>query len=421
MTQTMTAPAPLTLVHTSDWHLGHELSSHSREAEHDTFLAWLLNQLEEQQADVLLIAGDVYDVANPPVSAMRRLYAFLADISQRCPALQTVIVGGNHDSAARIDLPAPLLDPARVRFVGQLPRKAVAGGVGTEPDFDALMVPLRNCNGDTAALLAAVPFCRPGDLGAHDLSSLYKCVAEHATTRAGDLPLVLSGHLHVAGGAVSELSERRIVVGGEEAQATSLFDERAAYVALGHLHRAQTISGPCPIRYSGSPFPLSATERDYRHSISIVELASGQPAQVRELPIPRPVAFIAVPAKGAAPLDEVVAAIEAIDLDSALPREQHPFMEVTVAVDGPEPHLQARLLAALAHKPVRLTRIVRQTVTKEDLGAKTMAGADLGELKPEVVFAALHASRYAGTPPSEDLAAAFARLLVEVNTAGENA
>lgn len=418
MTQTMTAP--LKLIHTSDWHLGHELSSHSREAEHDAFMAWLLDQLDEQQADVLLVAGDVYDVANPPVSAMRRLYAFLAAVSQRFPALQTVIVGGNHDSAARIDLPAPLLDPARVRFVGQLPRKAAADGVGTEPDLDALMVPLRSRNGETAALLAAVPFCRPGDLGAHDLTSLYRCVTDHAAARAGDLPILLSGHLHVAGGAVSELSERRIVVGGEEAQATSLFDERAVYVALGHLHRAQTISGPCPIRYSGSPFPLSATERDYRHSISVVALAAGQPAQVREVPIPRSVAFMAVPAHGAAPLDDVIAAIEAIDLDPALPREQHPFIEVTVAVDGPEPHLQARVLAALADKPVRLTRIVRQTMTKEDVAAKAIGGADLGELKPEDVFAALHASRYAGSPPSADLAAAFAALLVEVNTAEEN-
>ncbi len=420
MTQTMTAPAPLTLVHTSDWHLGHELSGHAREAEHDAFLSWLLDQLEELKADVLLVAGDIYDVANPPVSAMRRLYAFLAAVSRQCPALQTVIVGGNHDSAARIDLPAPLLDPARVRFVGQLPRTAAEGG-GTEPDLEALMVPLRGNDGQTAAWLAAVPFCRPGDLGAHDLSSLYKCVADHAAVRAGDLPLVLSGHLHVAGGAVSELSERRIVVGGEEAQATSLFDERAAYVALGHLHRAQTISGPCPIRYSGSPFPLSATERNYRHSISVVELAAGKPAQVREVAIPRPVIFMAVPPEGAAPLDEVVTAIEAIDLDPALPREQHPFIEVTVEVDGPEPHLQARVLAALADKPVRLTRIVRRTVTKEDLAAKAVTEADLGELKPEDVFAALHAARYAGSPPSDDLAAAFARLLVEVNTAGEQA
>jgi DNA repair protein SbcD/Mre11 len=67
--------ASLTLIHTSDWHLGHELQTHTREDEHDAFLAWLLDQLDEVGADVLLVTGDVYDVANPPITAMRRLFA----------------------------------------------------------------------------------------------------------------------------------------------------------------------------------------------------------------------------------------------------------------------------------------------------------------------------------------------------------
>lgn len=421
----MTDTTPLTLIHTSDWHLGHELCGHSREAEHDAFLAWLLDQLEELQADVLLVTGDIYDVANPPVAAMRRLYAFLAAASSRHPGLLTVVVGGNHDSAARIDLPSPLLDPSRVRFVGQLPRKGLTDGTGTEPDLEALMVPLTCRSGETVAWLAAVPFCRPGDLGTHSLSTLYAAIADHSALCAGELPLVISGHLHVAGGAISELSERRIVVGGEEAQASSLFDDRAAYVALGHLHRAQDVPGPCPIRYSGSPFPLSATERDYCHSISVVKLMQGAAAEVGEVPIPRPVPFIAVPRAGAAPLDAVVAEIEALVLDADLPRGQYPFIEVTVAVEGPEPHLQARVLAALADKPVRLTRIVRQSAAKPEADAGAVAGAlsgaNLGELLPADVFAALHAARYGGNPPSDDLAAAFARLLVEMNTAGETA
>src|SRR5690606_25272403 len=126
------------------------------------------------------------------------------------------------------------------------------------------------------AWLAAVPFCRPGDLGAESLQSLYQGIAAAGSARANGLPLILTGHLHVAGGAVSEMSERRIVVGGEEAQAASLFDARSAYVALGHLHRAQDITGLTHIRYAGSPFPLSATERDYRHSITVLQVSPGK-------------------------------------------------------------------------------------------------------------------------------------------------
>jgi DNA repair protein SbcD/Mre11 len=407
----------LTLVHTSDWHLGHELAGHPRDGEHAAFLAWLLDQLDRQQADVLLVTGDIYDVANPPVSAMWRLYAFLAEAAARRPALLTVILGGNHDSAARIDLPAPLLDPARVRFVGRLPRRPLADAGGSEPDLDALMIPLPGPGGATAGWLAAVPFCRPGDLGAHSLATLYAAVADHGAARADGLPLVLSGHLHVAGGAVSELSERRIVVGGEEAEAAALFGCDAAYVALGHLHRAQTIAGACPIRYAGSPFPLSATERDYRHSISVVHLSPGAAADIAVVEIPRTVPFLAL----SGDLDTVVARIAALDLDDSLPPEARPFIEVTVTVEGPEPQLQARVLAALGEQPVRLTRIVRQTLARDGAAADPLARRDLEELRPEAVFAALHAARHGGHAPSDELALAFARLLVDVNTDAEPA
>ena len=228
---------PLTVIHISDWHLGDVLFEHSREAEHDAFLDWLLVELDRQDAHVLLVTGDVYDVANPPVSAMRRLFGFLRAAVGRRPSLQVVILGGNHDSAARIDLPTALLGEGRVRFIGALPRRDGA------PDCEAVLLPLTGIDGKPAAWLAGVLFCRPGDLGDHTLATLYGKILDAGAAKAGALPLIVTGHLHVAGGAVSELSERRIVVGGEEAQSASLFDERAAYVALGHLHRAQTIAG----------------------------------------------------------------------------------------------------------------------------------------------------------------------------------
>ncbi|MFC3175028.1 exonuclease SbcCD subunit D C-terminal domain-containing protein [Novosphingobium bradum] len=407
----MPTSAPPTLVHTSDWHLGHELADHPREAEHRLFLAWLLDQLDEQSADVLLVTGDVYDVANPPVSAMRQLYGFLHEACRRRPALQVVILGGNHDSAGKIELPGHLLGEGQVRLVGSLPRR------DGQADAETLLVPLAGADGETAAWLAAVPFCRPGDLGAETLQQLYTRVADTAFARAEGLPVILSGHLHVSGGAVSELSERRIVVGGQEAEAASLFDPRAAYVALGHLHRPQQIAAECLVRYAGSPFPLSATERPYRHSITVLEVSpekrSEGEAQVREVLIPRPVPFLAVPETGAKPLDEVVGLIEALELDDSLAPELTPFLEVNVLVTGPEPHLQARIHAALADKPLRLTRIVRQVAGSAEGAPASLSATDLADLMPEAVFASLHAQRFGGEPPAEDLARAFAELLVE--------
>jgi len=399
----------LVMIHTSDWHLGHELAGHSRETEHDAFLAWLLSEIEVQDADVLLVTGDIYDVANPPISAMRRLFGFLREVTTQRPTLQVVIIGGNHDSAARIDLPAALLGEGGVRFVGALPKRD-----GTA-DCEAVLLPLKNKDGELSAWLAAVPFCRPGDLGAHTLPTLYAEVAAKGEAISNGLPLVISGHLHVAEGQVSELSERRIVLGGEEAQSASLFDRRAAYVALGHLHRPQQIAGDVPIRYAGSPFPLSSTERDYRHSITVVTLSREQCAIV-EVAIPRPVAFLAVPSDGPKPLNEVLGCIEGLEFDEALPREAHPFLEVAVLVSGPEPQLQSQVLAALDGKPVRLTRIQRILTGTAETTSIPLAGENLDELKPEAVFEALFRKRYQDAPPPE-LARAFEALLIEVQTA----
>jgi exonuclease SbcD len=396
---------PVRLLHTSDWHLGHELMGHSRESEHEAFLIWLLEALEEHKTDVLLVTGDVYDVANPPVSAMRRLYGFVREVQRRVPKIQIVIIGGNHDSALRIDLPGALLEEGRVRFVGGLPRKE------REPDFDRICMPLENADGEVAAWLAAVPFCRPGDLGQGGLAELYGSIADAAAAKAGDLPLVLSGHLHVAGGEVSEMSERRIVVGGEEAQAASLFDSRAAYVALGHLHRPQTIRSDVPIRYAGSPFPLSATEREYRHSVSVVTLDSTG-TRVEEVAVPRPVRFLKVPAGAPKPLNAVLAELESLKIEEELEeRDRHPFLEVAVLVSGPEPHLQSRILAALDGKPVRLTRIIRERSIEGGSRALAARDQELTELKPESVFAELHRTQH-GTDPAEALDKAFNELLI---------
>jgi len=396
---------PYRVLHTSDWHIGHELFGHAREVEHDVFLEWLLDLLEREEVDLLLVTGDIYDVANPPIVAMARLYRFLREATARCPDLTIALIGGNHDSAARINLPSELLGPGRVHLVGSLPRR------DGRTDCERLLLPLLGRDGITAAWLAAVPYCRPGDLGPAGLAGLYAEVVDAGVKLAGDLPLILTGHLHVSGGDTSEQSERRITVGGEEAEAATLFDGRAAYVALGHLHRPQLIPGDTPIRYAGSPFPLSATERMYRHSVTLVELAASG-AVIREEPIPRPAPFLAIPTAGALPLADVEAAINALELDADRPRGLQPFVEVSVLVAGPEPHLQARVLAALADRPVRLTRIVRVPVTTASGRGIDGREADLAELRPESVFAEFYEREHGAVPP-DDLMKAFLALAIE--------
>ena len=148
----------LKLIHTADWHLGQTFFGYDREAEHEAFLGFLTNLLVERETDVLLIAGDVFDVTNPSAGAQRRFYRFLREANRLNPGLQIVIIAGNHDSAIRLEAPNPLLEELNTSIVGIVGRTDSG-----EIDLASLVVPLRNRAGEREALCLAVPFLRQGD------------------------------------------------------------------------------------------------------------------------------------------------------------------------------------------------------------------------------------------------------------------
>ena len=154
------------ILHTSDWHLGQTLHEVSREDEHRRFLAWLLDTLAAEQADALIVAGDVFDNANPFSSAQRMYYRFLTDCRARFPQLDVIIVGGNHDSPSRLDAPADLLDAFGVTVVGGVPRTTD----GRTVDVERFVVPLtpRDRAGDDAdAELAEIRLVEPFETRRH--------------------------------------------------------------------------------------------------------------------------------------------------------------------------------------------------------------------------------------------------------------
>lgn len=400
------------VIHTSDWHLGQELHGFDRGVEQDIFLDWLAGQLITLDADALIVTGDVYDTVNPAVQAQQRLYQFLRRALSDTPSLQMVLIGGNHDSAARLELPKHLLDANRIHLIGAMPRHD-----GRTMSARTL-IELRDKTGTPCAVCAAVPYLRPGDLPAvgaaeSPVKALYREVIEAANAVRAGLPLIVTGHLHISGGTVSELSERRIIIGGEEAVASDIFPSSVAYVALGHLHKPQSISGHTVICYAGSPFPMSVAEKVYQHSIVVIDFDKTGGMKTDLVQTPRPVAFYRVPTMGAAPLDVVEDELRRLDLDD--PGEHcRPFLEVAVQLDGAEPELRQRIEAALEGKPVRLTRIVRQTEGQAGALADALEGDPaLDELEPAHVFAHRHAEEY-GVEPPEDLKRAFDEVLVDV-------
>jgi len=403
------------LLHTSDWHLGQTLHNYERGYEHQRFLDWLLDTLVMEQVDVLLVAGDVFDNANPSAASQKQLYVFLQQARARLPALQLVVVAGNHDSAGRLEAPGPLLAAHGTHVIGHVLRDE-AGNI----DLERLLLPLTGSDGQVQAWCLAVPFLRPGDvpkLPAGDsqdaylggIALLYRQLTDLALARRQPGQAILAmGHCHMVGGEMSNDSERRIVIGGTEMLPSGIFDTSIAYAALGHLHKAQAVGGQEHIRYCGSPIPLSFAEVNYRHQVLCLDIDGEQLREVRAIEVPRAVPLLRVPATPA-PIAEVLAQLAALDVPDS-PAEAQPFLEVRVRLDAPEPGLRTRIETALDGKPVRLAKIETSSAARAS-APENMTLDQLGQLQPDDIFRRLYLQKYGRPAPPEQLSA-LAELLL---------
>ncbi|WP_446787311.1 exonuclease subunit SbcD, partial [Macellibacteroides fermentans] len=356
----------LKIIHTADWHLGQSFFGYDRQPEHTAFLKWLAETVSDRQIDVLLIAGDVFDVANPSASAQRQFYHFLKEINLANPGLQVVVVAGNHDSAARLEAPNPLLEELGIAVVGVVKRNESG-----EIDFNSLLLPLRNRDGSVQAYCMAVPFLRQGDYPPTDqkdqntyvagVERMYRGLYEFAMEKAGtELPLVAMGHLHVLGAELSDDDRsERVIMGGLESVTSDSFPRELAYTALGHIHKAQKVGGREEVRYSGSPLPMSFSETNYRHQVVLVTLDGRTPASIEPLIIPQTVALMRVPLVPVPPAQVLEALRDLPDkpeTDSACAFA--PFLEVRVLLTEPAPGFRNEVEEVLANKFVRLVSIV---------------------------------------------------------------
>ena len=392
------------LLHTSDWHLGQTFHQFERSYEHQRFFSWLLDTLEREDIDGLLIAGDVFDNANPSAAAQSMLYGFLTEAHRRLPHLNIILTAGNHDSPSRLEAPAPLLSLFDAKVVGLVNRDE------SEILVEQLVHPLKNRDGQIAAWCIAMPFLRIADVPlVSDVDDAYGSGIEELYRQAFELAkarretgqaIIAMGHCHMTGSETSDESERRIVIGGAEALPATIFDDSIAYVALGHLHLPQKISGNTTRRYSGSPLPMSFSEIHYPHQVVVIDLEGESVAEVREIRVPRTVDMHKVPAS-AQPLDEVLATLSALDLPER-PEEEWPYLQVRVQLTQPEPGLRGQIDTALAGKPVRLARIeTTYPKSSNDSAATEISVDELHALAPADFFEKLYAHRYGETPPPE--------------------
>ncbi|MFF4316699.1 exonuclease SbcCD subunit D [Streptomyces sp. NPDC001507] len=269
------------ILHTSDWHLGRAFHRVNMLDAQSEFIGHLVTTVREHAVDAVVVAGDVYDRAVPPLAAVELFDDALHRLADL--GVPTVMISGNHDSARRLGVGAGLIDRAGIHL-------------RTEPSACGTPVVLADAHGDVA--FYGLPYLEPAlvkdefavERAGHETvlaAAMDRVRADLAARPAGARSVVLA-HAFVTGGEPSD-SERDITVGGVAAVPAGVFDG-VDYVALGHLHGCQTITGR--VRYSGSPLAYSFSEADHRKSMWLVDLAADGTVTAERLdcPVPRPLA-----------------------------------------------------------------------------------------------------------------------------------
>ncbi len=387
------------VIHTADWHLGARLVEQERAEEHARFLDWLLVQIKSRAVQLLLVAGDIFDQANPPQSALAQYYGFFTRLARETEC-QAVVIGGNHDSASLLDAPRGPLAALGTKVIGAAPQDPVECVI----EFPGLVV-------------AAVPFLRERDVRTATagqnhteiaaairagITGYYRRVLEAAKAVASGRPLVAMGHLTTVTASLSG-TERDIHIGNLGAVEAACFDG-FDYVALGHIHRPQTVGGHTARRYSGSPVPLSFDEADRRREIVLLEMPdrTGDAVGIEILEVPAERRLIRI--KCAA--NEVASQLFPSDLFQLTP-----WVEWTITDGCGHPQAEALARELTESGGARLLKLV--CPRPASTAVEPFAGRELRDLQPTEVF--LELLRRRGHEPESaegrQLAGTFAELL----------
>lgn len=387
------------LLHTADWHIGQYFFGYDRKEEHIYFFEWLKKTVKEQQADTLLVAGDIFDSPNPSAESQKIYYRFLREVTAENTDLKIIIIAGNHDSAGRLEAPTPLLEEMNIHVKG-LVRKTEEG----EIDYLELFVPIYKEN-EIQAWCLTVPYLRQGDYPnaesySKGVSALYDLLyAELQQVKEKHLPVVVMGHLQATGSEISENDRsERTIIGGLECISPEVFDKKdIVYTALGHLHKAQRVSGRENVRYAGSPLPMSFSEKHYKQGANLIEIENNQLKNIKRLNFEPLARLISLP-KEPKPLAEVLEEIKALP-DGEITKAS-PYLELKVLLTEPEPSMRNQIEEALLGKAVRLASAVPFRV-KSDRESKMITYEELKTINPMEMADDVFLSRYGNEMPDK--------------------
>lgn len=284
------------ILHTADWHLGKSLEKRSRIDEQKKFLDDFIEIAKENDIDLVIIAGDIYDSSNPPAIAEKMFYDTLKKISDNGKRL-ILIIAGNHDNPERLVASAPLAREHGIIMIGTLKTIIDTGNYGRHKIINSgegfIEVEI---NGEKAVILT-VPYLsekRLNEVLYKDMDSDEERIKSYSDRvfslfdslkdnyREDTINLLVS-HLYAMGSEEGG-SERSIQLGGSYIVNCECFPKEAQYIALGHVHKPQLVPGTNKkARYSGSPIHYNKKEVSYNKKCFVVDVKANEEANVKEV------------------------------------------------------------------------------------------------------------------------------------------
>ena len=273
------------LLHTSDWHVGKTLKGRSRLDEQKAVLAEIVELAIDHEVDAVLIAGDVYENVSPSAEAQKLVVGTLLKLARA--GIEVIAIAGNHDHGPTFEAYRPLMRQVGIRLIGN-PRSAEQGGAyrftARSTGEEAVVATLPFLSQRYAVRAAQVITQTPAEnVGAYD--QMIRDVLTNLTGPFSDQTVNLAmAHLTVLGGRLGggEREAQSII---EYSVPAAIFPIDAHYVALGHLHRRQSVPSAAPVHYSGAPLAVDFGEQDNTNVVCLIEVAPDTPARVIDLPI----------------------------------------------------------------------------------------------------------------------------------------
>lgn len=261
------------ILHTSDWHLGRTLHGYPLIEDQKYMIDECLKVIKENEIDVFIIAGDIYDKSQPNEEAVALFHDFLRRIILE-HKIPTIVISGNHDSQTRLHFGSELFESQQLYMVGETKKGYKKITLNTQEPLDLYLIPyiepakVRELSGDET-------------IRHHDDAIRY--IVGEINKEKGTHTSIAVAHAFVAGGDLSDSERKLCAVGTAEVVGVDCFKD-FTYTALGHLHKPQKI-GNEKIRYSGSPLKYSLSEAGHNKGFTYVCIEKGELKEVKQIPL----------------------------------------------------------------------------------------------------------------------------------------